>query len=223
MEVHLFLHSLEKEFNKYSNDAIAESQKKYMRNQFEFHGLTANKRREIQNLLLKSFQIKNLKKIVPLLWNKKQRDYQYFAQELVFMNQKNFHIKDIELFEYMIENKSWWDTIDFLSPKILGTYFQLFPNEIEKNIKKWIQSNNIWLQRSCIIFQLKYKENLNTQLLETIITSLLNTNEFFINKSIGWILREYSKTNKKWVIDFIKKNKLNRLSSKEALRYLNRK
>ncbi len=72
MEVHLFLDSLEKEFNKYSNEAIAASQKKYMRNQFEFHGLTANKRREIQNLLLKSLQINNLKKIVPLLWNKKK-------------------------------------------------------------------------------------------------------------------------------------------------------
>ena len=41
--------SLEKEFNKHSNPNTARSQKAYMRNQFEFLGLTANKRREIQN------------------------------------------------------------------------------------------------------------------------------------------------------------------------------
>jgi len=184
-----FIRSLEKEFNKHSNSSIAKSQKAYMRNQFEFYGLIAKKRREVQKLLLTSFQLNDLKKIIISLWNKKQRDYQYFAQELVFMHRERFKVEDIELFEFMITHKSWWDTIDFISPKILGTYFKLFPKEIQKTTHKWIVSNNIWLQRSCILFQLKYKENLNTRILERIINSLLETDEFFINKSIGWILR----------------------------------
>ena len=122
----------------------------------------------------------------------------------------------------MIINKPWWDTIDFLAPKILGEYFKLFPEEIDKNIQKWISSNNIWLQRSSILFQLKYKETLNTQLLTKIILPLSNTKEFFINKSIGWILREYSKTNKDWVLDFIEKHKLSNLSIREALKHINK-
>ena len=93
---------------------------------------------------------------------------------------------------------------------------------IDKNIQKWISSNNIWLQRSSILFQLKYKETLNTQLLTKIILPLSNTKEFFINKSIGWILREYSKTNKDWVLDFVEKNKLSNLSIREALKHINK-
>ena len=79
----------------------------------------------------------------------------------------------------MIVNKSWWDTIDFLSTKVIGQYFKLYPEQIEKKIEKWILSNNIWLQRSSLLFQLKYKENLNTQLLSHIIHSLLGSKSSF--------------------------------------------
>ncbi len=222
MKSNELIKSLEKEFNKYSIPAIAKSQKAYMRNKFDFFGLTASKRREIQKTYFNYFQINDLKEFVTLLWNLNQRDYQYIAQELLYVNYKEFKVKDVKLFEYMIINKPWWDTIDFLSPKILGKYFKLFPDEIEKNTQKWISSNNIWLQRSAILFQLKYKETLNTDLLTRIILPLSNTNEFFVNKAIGWVLREYGKTNKDWVFYFVKKNKLSNLSSREALKHIDK-
>ena len=162
-------------------------------------GLTANKRREIQNTFFQNLEIKDLNKFIYSLWNLNKRDYQYLGQELLYLNHKNFKIEDIKLFEYMIINKPWWDTIDFLSPKILGKYFKLYPKEIEKKTQKWILSNNIWLKRSAILFQLKYKETLNTDLLIRIIVPLSNSKEFFINKAIGWILREYGKTNKEYL------------------------
>jgi len=193
-----------------------------MRNQFDFFGLTASKRREIQKLHFNSFKIKDLNEFIILLWNLNQRDYQYIAQELLYSNYKKFKVKDIKLFEYMIINKPWWDTIDFLSPKILGKYFKLYPDEIEKNTQKWLASDNIWLKRSTLLFQLKYKDELNTELLSKIIDSLSNSKEFFINKAIGWILREYGKTNKDWVINFVKKNKLSNLSNREALKHINK-
>ena len=214
--------SLEKEFNKHSNPSIARSQKAYMRNQFEFLGLTANKRREIQKKFFQNLEINDLNKFIYKLWNLNGRDYQYLAQELLYSNHKNLKAEDIQLIEYMIINKPWWDTIDFLSPKILGKYFKLYPDEIEKNTQKWILSNNIWLKRSAILFQLKYKETLNTDLLYRIIVPLSNSKEFFINKAIGWILREYGKTNKEWVINFVKKNKLSNLSNREALKHINK-
>ena len=165
MEKIVFINSLEKEFNNHSNKIIAKSQKAYMRNQFNFYGLTASQRREIQKPILKEHfaSLKpNIEKLTKTLWKKEQRDYQYLAQELVLQNAQQFKISDIHLFEFMIKNKSWWDTIDFISPKILGFYFKLYPETIEKQIEKWILSNNIWLQRSCLLFQLKYKENLKS-------------------------------------------------------------
>ena len=45
---------------------------------------------------------------------------------------------------------------------------------------------------------------------------------FFINKAIGWALREYSKTNPNWVKNFVNKykRKMNDLSIKEASKYI---
>ena len=214
---------LEKGFKQKSNSLISLNQKAYMRNQFDFYGLTASQRREIQSPLLKKCHAvskKYLKKITIELWKKEQRDYQYCAQELIFQNNKNLKIGDIQLIEFMITNKSWWDTIDFIAPKIIAKYFKLYPEKTESQIDKWIKSNNIWLQRSCLIFQLKHRENLDTHLLSYTIQSLLGSKEFFINKAIGWILREYSKTNQAWVMDFVQKTNLNSLSQREALKFI---
>lgn len=118
----------------------------------------------------------------------------------------------------MITHQSWWDTVDFIATKLLGAYFKTYPEEKEKYVNKWLKSNNIWLQRSALLFQLKYKTDLDTVLLSCTITSLLGSKEFFINKAIGWVLREYSKSNPEWVIDFVNENHLTALSKREALR-----
>jgi hypothetical protein len=70
------------------------------------------------------------------------------------------------------------------------------------------------------LFQLKYKQNTNVFLLENYILNLKESKEFFIRKSVGWILREYSKTNPAWVIQFLQKNELSNLSVREASKYL---
>jgi len=218
-----FINTLELEFDKNANPKIGLEQKAYMRNQFEFYGIKATERREIQKpFFVKEFLPKKdeLDKIVIALWEKPQRDYQYFSQELAFNYVKQFEKTDIELFEYMVTHKSWWDTVDFIAANLMGAYFKKYPEQINVTIKKWLNSNNIWLQRSALLFQLKYKENLDTVLLASTINSLLGSKEFFINKAIGWILREFSKTNPKWVLEFAGKTALSSLSRKEALRLI---
>jgi 3-methyladenine DNA glycosylase AlkD len=218
-----FINTLELEFVKNGNPKIALEQKAYMRNQFEFYGIKSTERREIQKpFLVKEFLPKKveLDKILIALWEKPQGDYQYFSQELAFKYVKQLEKKDIDLFEYMVTHKSWWDTVDFIAANLMGEYFKKFPEQRDVYVEKWLLSNNIWLQRSALLFQLKYKENLDTVFLSSIINSLLGSKEFFINKAIGWILREFSKTNPKWVIEFANKTALSNLSKKEALRLI---
>ena len=73
--------SLEKEFNKHSNPNTARLQKAYMRSQFEFFGLTAKKRREIQKKLFQDLEINDLNKFIYSLWNLNKRDFQYLGQD----------------------------------------------------------------------------------------------------------------------------------------------
>jgi 3-methyladenine DNA glycosylase AlkD len=218
-----FINVLEIELEKNANPNIALEQKAYMRNQFEYYGLKTTERREIQKpFFIKQFLPKkdDLGEFIMVLWEKPQRDFQYFSQELAYKYLNQLAIKDIELFEYMVTHKSWWDTVDFIAAKLMGQYFIKFPEQRAIYVKKWIASNNIWLQRCALLFQLKYKENLDTALLGSIINSLLESKEFFINKAIGWILREFSKTNPTWVKEFAGKTALSSLSKREALRLI---
>lgn len=218
-----FIDTLEQEFQVNENVKIALKQKAYMRNQFEYYGLKAAERRGIQKpFLVKAYlpEKENVENLIKAFWNKPQRDFQYFGQELVFKYVKQLEQEDIELFEYMVMHKSWWDTVDFIAVKLMGAYFKKFPKQGAFYVEKWLDSGNIWLQRSALLFQLKYKEDLDTELLSETINSLLESKEFFINKAIGWVLREYSRTNPKWVVEFSERTDLNSLSKREALRLL---
>ena len=218
-----YINSLEIEFEKKANPIIASKQKLYMRNQFEYYGMTTNIRRDVSKKFLQKdyLPVKNdLEKLVKKLWNKPERDYHLFAQELVFKYKKQFEKTDIILLEFMITNKSWWDTVDYIAPKLIGDYFKKFPEQRDKYIAKWLAIDNIWLHRSALLFQLKWKNTLDVDFISYVINNLLGSKEFFINKAIAWILREYSRTNPEWVIDFVGKTKLSALSKREALKLL---
>ncbi len=221
--MHSYIDALEKEFKAKADLQIAMQQKAYLQNQFECYGLKTDIRRDVQKpFLAKEFlpPKKEVSEIVMNLWKRQKREYHYFGQELIYKYIKQLEQKDIALFEYMITHNSWWDTVDFIANKLVGTYFKSYPEHRDVYVQKWLQSKNIWLQRSALLFQLKYKEHLDEVLLANSINALLGSKEFFINKAIGWVLREHSKTNPKWVLAFVAKTPLDALSKKEALRLI---
>jgi 3-methyladenine DNA glycosylase AlkD len=211
------------EFEKNSNKSVAAAQKKYLRSQFEFYGIKTPLRRQLQKPFLSKSNLPpkiQLESIVKELWNKRERECHYFAQELVEKYIFEFDESDIHLLEYMITHQSWWDTVDYISTKLVGPFFKKYPDRIIPFTTKWVESKNIWLQRTSILFQLHYKSSVDTDILSSVIHSLSGSQEFFINKAIGWMLRQYSRTNPKWVINFVRNAHLDKLSRREALKNL---
>ncbi|HEX5669017.1 MAG TPA: DNA alkylation repair protein [Chitinophagaceae bacterium] len=222
---HPYIKPLTKAFKAAADPGNAVFQKAYMRDQFEFFGLKTDARREITKNYFRSNKIDNydtLEQVVKELWSLPQREYQYAAQELLENNKKIWTEKTIQLIEHCITHKSWWDTVDTLNSYGAGIYFQKFPRSTKQITTIWNSSNNIWLNRSSLLFQLKYKDKTDTELLGRYIRNLSGSKEFFIQKAIGWMLREYSKTNAAWVRTFIKENKLAGLSVREGSKYLDR-
>lgn len=148
------------------------------------------------------------------------RECQYAAQEILLKYARNYGPSELELMEFMTPHKSWWDTVYFIASNCMGRYFKMYPQQTSPVTQRWINSGNMCLQRCALLFQLKYKEVLDTQLLSRYIEALLGSKEFFINKAIGWALRQHSKTDPTWVEAFANRTPLARLSRKEALRLL---
>jgi len=218
-----YIEALEAEFEQNANPELAQEQRAYLKNRFVHYGLKTPIRREIQKpFLLKSYlpEKQIMLEIVRTLWDRPEREFHYFAQELIFKYHRQFEPADMEYFEYMITHQSWWDTVDFIATKLVGTFFKMYPDLIQTYTDKWLKSGNMWLQRTALLFQLKNKDKTDAQLLGHCIEYLIPSEEFFINKAIGWTLREYSKTNPDWVLDFVESHALSALSKKEALRLI---
>jgi 3-methyladenine DNA glycosylase AlkD len=218
-----FIEVLTQEFKGVADPNIAVAQEKYMKGKLEYFGLKTPLRREIQKPFLhKDFlpSKKTMELIVRELWRLPQRDYQLVGQELFMKYHKQMEKKDIELIEFMLINNSWWDSVDYISVHILSAYFKKFPGEIKHVCVRWMNKDDFWLHRACLLFQLKWKNDIDTELMSHNIRSLIGSKEFFINKAIGGVLREYSRTNPEWVIDFVDNTELHSLSKREALRLI---
>lgn len=213
---------IKKRFLNLQNEENAKNMKAYMKNNFEFLGIRTAERRKVQKEEFKKIpkDAEIDKEFVRNLWNEEFREFQYAALDYLIKMRKKLKKDDILFIEELIRNKPWWDTIDPISSYLVGEICKNYPEVIDTYIIKWIEDENFWIRRSSIIFQLKYKEKTNTNILEKSIKFNINEKEFFIRKAIGWALREYSKTNKNWVSDFVKNNDMSGLSKREASKYL---
>ncbi len=217
---------LVRNFEESSNVENAQAMSAYMRNLFPFLGLKSDLRKEKQKTFIDIMSQQSMDEIIKacrLLWDLPEREYQYAACELLVKNQKKLRHEDLYFVTELVIHKSWWDSVDSIAPNLLGYYFQKFPEILKPTIRKWIDGENIWLYRSAILYQLKYKQSTDKEYLGWIINQFEGSKEFFINKAIGWALREYSKSNPNWVADFVATNKLSPLSSREALKVINKK
>ncbi len=152
-------------------------------------------------------------------WEADQREMQYIGLDLMRRFSKKVDSNFIDEYAYYLVTKSWWDTVDSII-KPVATYFQRFPELQGKTIEKWMASDNIWLQRACLLFQLPTKVETNEALLFDLILRLKDSDEFFIQKAIGWALREHSKSQHENVVSFVEEHNLAALSKREALKWL---
>ena len=197
----------------------------YMKDQFDYLGLQTPVRKELTKAFYTDHGYPDpaiVPGIIEECWEMPYREYKYFALELMVKLKKKLGHDAIHLYEELIGRESWWDTIDWIAPSLVGYHFMEFPEERVDYINKWIKSGNMWLQRSCILFQLKYKSDTDIRLLSSIILKLKDSKEFFIRKAIGWSLREYSKTDPGFVVRFVQSHELSGLSHREALKWLER-
>lgn len=222
---HDYVQAIQKMFKPHVNLENASHMSKYMRDQFAFLGIKTVQRREILQQFIKTkgkLPEEVLEQTIKKLWNLPEREYQYIALDLLD-KRKTFEKEDIAWIEWLIIHKSWWDTVDWLSSKIAGRYFNQFPEQIPIITEEWIHSDNLWLKRSALLFQKSYKDQTDEDRLYRYIEQCLNSEEFFIDKAIGWALREYSKTKADSVVGFVENHDLSKLSETEALKWLKSK
>ncbi len=217
-----YLLPLIKLYDSHKDEQYAAWSKSYLRNQFEFLGIRAPIRKKLTSQFIKDNGLPDkdrLQAVIYFLWDLPEREFQKGALDLLGKSKKILGPEDIPWLSKLIVKKSWWDTVDELAPHPIGSMFLAHPEIISSYADKWIEDENIWLQRTAIIYQLFYKDKTDVERLYRYILRRADSNEFFVQKAIGWALRQYAKTNPDAVMSFVSTHSLKPLSRREALKH----
>lgn len=215
-------YTIKQNFEKIADSNKASQMEKYMRGRFKFYGIQTPDRRLAEKEILRlAKQEKSIRwDELDQIWDDDHREMQYFVCDFLLKFKNKLTYEDLAHVKKYVTSKQWWDTIDSLM-KVYGQV-GLTDHRVDQLMLKWSQDPDFWLRRVAIEHQLLRKDKMKVALLEQILLNNLNDNEFFVNKAIGWALRDYSKTNPAWVKNFIEENQadLNPLSIKEGSKYL---
>jgi 3-methyladenine DNA glycosylase AlkD len=209
----------------YADGEKAPAMSAYMKNHFPFFGLQQPARKkaftEIKSILgFPDFE--EAHSLLPQLMAEPEREWHYLAIEIFISQKFEKHTDALALMTELFLTKSWWDTVDPMAVHFFGKHLLRFPEKTPTCVDEWVSSPNIWLQRLSVLYCLKYKEKTNFDMLRQTMSHLTDSNEFFVQKAMGWVLREKSKTHPDWVRETLRMLPFKPLTVREGSKYLDR-
>ena len=193
----------------------------YMKHRFAFLGVGTPERRKLCRPFFRTARGQAPDwAFVRACWQSPFREMQYVAVDYLNEVKEQLAPADLDRVEALVVQKSWWDTVDALD-KVVGAILLRHP-EIRSRIIAWSLHENFWLRRIAIDCQLSLGAQTDRALLTEVIVNNLGQTEFFINKGIGWALRQYARHDPAWVLAFIETHRARMapLSIREALKHL---
>lgn len=221
--MHPWLAPLHASFKRHCDDANAAAMQAYMKDVAPFFGIKATERRDLlkEHIAVHgAAPVQELPAIARAAFGCKEREMHHTAVDLFMKTAKKLTPDELPLVEELITTVSWWDTVDALAIHVAGVILKRHPREVKAWNKRWVGSSNMWLNRTAILFQARWKDDTDKALLFANIDRHAAHKDFFIRKAIGWALRELAATDPRAVKDFVRSRKLSPLSEREALRKL---
>jgi 3-methyladenine DNA glycosylase AlkD len=204
-----------------ADPAAAGPMRAYMRDAFPFLGIKTPRRREVSRRVLAGLPAPSeadLRAVAVACWELPEREYQYFAVDWLARHGRVCGPSFLTTAETLITTKSWWDTVDALASHLVGAIVATHPTAVSA-MDIWITDDNVWLARTALLHQLRYKDRTDADRLFRYCTIQAGHRDFFIRKAVGWALREYAKTAPDDVRDFVTRTPtLSNLSIREALK-----
>ncbi|MDF1489891.1 DNA alkylation repair protein [Tessaracoccus caeni] len=210
------------DFREHADPVKADGMRAYMRDQFDFLGVPTPLRKTLTKVSFAESRTAAAVDwgFVDACWECPYRELQYVAVGYLSTVSRLLGPNDVDRLKRLAQTKSWWDTIDGLD-RIVGDIALAHPH-VNETLLEWSIDDDFWLRRIAIDHQLQRKGRMDTALLERIIVNNLGQKEFFVNKAIGWALRDYSKTDPEWVRRFVEtyRDRLAPLSIREGTKYV---
>lgn len=199
----------------------------YMKTDMPFYGVKQPGRAPIARYLGRHFapvSDRDFEEKTRALWGLPHREEKYLAVDYARAFRSHLTMRHVGLFESMITEGAWWDLVDDLASRHIGTVLATEREAMTPILWQWIDHDDLWLRRTALLAQLRHKHETDRDMLFAFCLRRAHEREFFIRKAIGWALRDYARTDPAWVRSFVdaRADRLSPLSIREATRHLDR-
>jgi 3-methyladenine DNA glycosylase AlkD len=222
----VLLPKLRKALHRASDPARASAMQAYMKSAMPYHGVPTPLLRQVCKATFADVQFSsasNWRAQVLDLWRRARfREERYAALYLAGDKRAGpFQTPSaMKIYEELIVTGAWWDYVDDIASHRIGPILRAHPAPMRRKMLSWSTANNLWKRRAAILCQLGFKADTDFGLLCACIEPSLGSREFFLQKAIGWALRQYAWTDGAEVKRYVRLNRtrLSPLSYREALK-----
>jgi len=183
---------------------------------YEIYGLKTSEIENIVKTVFNSYKCnyEDAVEIFKVLIRSNNEDEKFAAFFFLNRFKKFFNEDTIKLFQREYSKYcNTWSVCDSTCIRVIGPFLGKKGNEIlaTKVIDKWSTSNVMWIQRASMVILLKIvmmKRDFDNSYVFNLVDNLLKfSDQNYIEKGIGWLLKTCSKYNPELIYNYLMENK----------------
>jgi 3-methyladenine DNA glycosylase AlkD len=211
---------------RHRNPARAPAEKAYLKSDLEFLGVGLPALREAVRLVKRHYgglDRHGLVALVNLLWSRPVFERRMMAVLLLEAFEPLLQPANIALLERLIRQSKTWALVDELAIAITGPLVERSP-ALHRVLDRWAVDDDFWLRRAAMLALLRplRRGRGDFRRFARYAERMLEDREFFIRKSIGWVLRETGKPQPDTVYAWLlpRAARASGVTVREAVKYL---
>jgi 3-methyladenine DNA glycosylase AlkD len=224
----MLLTKLRQALRKSGNPVKATAMQAYMKSAMPYHGVPTPLLRPLCREVFSDVSFGSAsewrEQVLHLWRNARFREERYAALQLSGDKRARDYQTPgaLKMYEEFVVTGAWWDYVDTIASNSLGPILRDYPASMQRKMLAWSRCDDLWKRRSSILCQLGFKDQTDLELLYACITPSLPSREFFLQKAIGWALRQYARIDPNEIRRYVQLNqsRLSALSRREALKHL---
>jgi len=218
--------AIDVELRRNRNPARAPAEKAYLKSDLDFLGVGLPQMRQIVRGVKRAddrLDRRQLVSLASILWRTPVFERRMMAVLLLEAFEPLLRPVDIALLERLIRQSKTWAFVDELAIVIVGPLVERSPGLL-RVLDRWAQDSDFWVRRSAMLALLRplRRGNGDFRRFARYAERMLEEREFFIRKSIGWILRETGKRQPDVVYAWLlpRAARASGVTVREAVKYL---
>ena len=204
----------------------AVNEKRYLKSELTHYGVSVPVIRKSARRLARERKEISKSETIALtaeLWARDIYELRKLSANILAAKVEMFDVSDVEFIEGLLRRSHTWALIDDLAMNVVAPILTTTP-DAAKIRSRWSHDDDFWVRRTAMLALLpRLRRDLDGwDEFAAYADTMLSENEFFIQKAIGWILREVSKHSPDLVFEWMRprSSSASSVTYREAVKYL---